>query len=97
MAKKKVDEARQLMSQMINPNHQEIDPNKEITFTSGGTESNYLAMYSAISLYTDWVRSKSQRANGSSEPSDKNIPHVITTNIEHVATDLPLRLSLIHI
>ena len=91
MAKKKVDEARQLISQMINPNHQEIDPNKEITFTSGGTESNYLAMYSAISLYTDWVRSKSQRANGSSEPSDKNIPHVITTNIEHVATDLPLR------
>ena len=76
---------------MIDPNQQSIDPEKEITFTSGGTEANYLAMYSAIMSYNFWGKNKREK-NDDTTTKEKEIPHIITTNIEHVATDLPLRM-----
>ena len=51
--KLKVDEARQRIAKMIDANQQAVFPEKEITFTSGGTESNYLAMHSSIFLLTE--------------------------------------------
>jgi len=53
------------------------DPESEITFTSGGTESNHLALWSAVQAF--------KLANGNA------LAHVITTNIEHVAINLPLK------
>ncbi|XP_059084698.1 selenocysteine lyase-like [Tigriopus californicus] len=71
-AKSALDKARQSVAKMIGSN----DPS-QITFVSGGTEANHLAMHSSIEHF--------KKAN----PTVK--PHVITSNIEHVATDLPLR------
>ena len=75
---------------MIDPNQQTIDPEKEITFTSGGTEANYLAIYSAIMSYNVWAKNKREEKYDTAT-TEKEIPHIITTNIEHVATDLPLK------
>ena len=87
--KLKVDEARERIAKMIDANQQAVIPEKEITFTSGGTESNYLAMHSAIESFHSW--SKNIKVEKGNSTSDTVIPHIITTNIEHVATDLPLR------
>ena len=90
-SKRKIEVARERIAKMISPNHQTVDPEKEITFTSGGTEANYLAMYSAIQSYDLWLQVNTNTVDGTKTASAKNIPHIITTNIEHVATDLPLR------
>jgi cysteine sulfinate desulfinase/cysteine desulfurase-like protein len=59
-------------------------------------QSNHLAMHSAIESYM--TRQQQNRTNGSSSSSNGHvnggndvIPHVVTTNIEHPATELPLR------
>ena len=88
--KLKVDEARQRIGKMIDANQQAVIAEKEITFTSGGTESNFLAMHSAIESFHSWSRNEAH-IDGSSPIVTSTVPHVITTNIEHVATDLPLR------
>jgi len=49
----------------------------EVTFTSGGTESNHLAIWTAIQYGRKW--------------NVGGLPHVITTNIEHCAITKPLR------
>ena len=89
--KLKVDEARQRIAKMIDANQQAVIPDREITFTSGGTEANYLAMHSAIESFHSWSRSKNQDIADSTINNETVIPHILTTNIEHVATDLPLR------
>eukprot|EP00095_Tigriopus_kingsejongensis_P008639 snap_masked-scaffold426_size175065-processed-gene-0.12 protein:Tk08639 transcript:snap_masked-scaffold426_size175065-processed-gene-0.12-mRNA-1 annotation:"hypothetical protein DAPPUDRAFT_52553" len=71
-AKEAVDKARSQLANMIGSRQPE-----EITFVSGGTEANYLAMHSAIQSFK------------SAHPQ-VNKPHVISSNIEHVATTLPL-------
>ena len=76
-------------AKMIDPDYQTINPEKEITFTSGGTESNYLALHSAIQSYTSWLQNKQRGKVSLADTED--IPHIITTNIEHVAIDLPLK------
>jgi len=57
-----------------------------IIFTSGGTESNHFALFSAIESYKSWCKKSISETN----PVPR-LPHVITTNIEHPAVDLPLR------
>ena len=94
-AKLKVDEARIRIAKMISPNQQSIDPEREITFTSGGTEANHLALYSAVQLYKEWFSTKMEDsatpAKTDSPIINQSIPHILTTNIEHVAVELPLR------
>ena len=51
------------------------DPNTEIIFTSGGTESN------------NWILNYI----ASMKPSSSTLPHVITTAIEHPAISQPLK------
>ena len=89
--KLKVDEARQRIAKMIDANQQAVFPEKEITFTSGGTESNYLAMHSSIQSFRSWSRDNKDKKDSLTPTANSDIPHIITTNIEHVATDLPLR------
>ena len=89
--KLKVDEARQRIAKMIDANEQAVISEKEITFTSGGTESNYLAMHSAIQSFHSWLKDSKVNGDISTQTGNSDIPHVISTNIEHVATDLPLR------
>ena len=48
-------------------------------------QSNHLALVSAIESYKSW-----QPASGHVNSVSK-LPHVVTTNIEHPAIDLPLR------
>jgi len=74
-AAKLVSEARESVGRMVGA---EL-PEEEITFTSGGTESNHLALWSAINQF---------KCHG--HPGNAR-PHVVTSNIEHVAIDLPLR------
>lgn len=50
----------------------------QITFTSGGTESNTLAIQSALASFK-------------SHSTSDALPHVITTNVEHPAIRLPLQ------
>ena len=44
-------------------------------------QSNYLAMHSAIEEFRLWSKSSGKIG----------LPHVVTTNIEHCATELPLK------
>ena len=70
-AREAVREARQRLADMVGA---EVG---EITFTSGGTESNHLAIWSALALH--------RSSHGSS-----GLPHVVTSNIEHPAITGPL-------
>src|SRR3989344_5638471 len=64
LAKKKLENARKKIADILNVR------SEEIIFTSGGTESNNLAIQGAI---WSWLEKKGK----------KNLPHIITTNIEH--------------
>ena len=59
--------------------HPTTTASEVITFTSGGTEANYTAMHWAIEAYK------------ACHDDQAEIPHVITSNIEHCATELPLK------
>ena len=64
LAKKKLENARKKIADILNVR------SEEMIFTSGGTESNNLAIQGAI---WGWLEKNSK----------KNLPHIITTNIEH--------------
>ncbi|XP_040577536.1 selenocysteine lyase [Lepeophtheirus salmonis] len=74
--------ARKSVSQMIGGPLSDDMVNESITFTSGGTESNHLVINSAI----DCFKKACIRENGSIKK-----PHIVTTNIEHVAIENPLK------
>jgi len=66
---------------------------EEITFTSGGTESNHLAIWTAVDKYLKsepGTVSCPPKASSKCHPVSKGLPHIVTTNIEHCAIDLPL-------
>jgi cysteine desulfurase len=67
-AKKKLDSARRDVADILNARAEEI------IFTSGGTESNNLALQGVVLAWHE----KNQEKRGG-----KNLPHIITTNIEH--------------
>ncbi|XP_023335092.1 selenocysteine lyase isoform X2 [Eurytemora carolleeae] len=69
-AKKAIEKARGQVASMIGAK------SSEITFTSGGTESNHLAIWTAIHHFRE---------------RSKKTPQIITTNIEHSAILEPLR------
>lgn len=81
-ARERVEECRKSVESMLGINGGEGN----IIFTSGGTESNHLAMFSAVESYKSWCKKSISTAN-----SVPKLPHVVTTNIEHPAVDLPLR------
>ena len=87
MAKRVIDESRVHVSKMINSSP------TDVIFTSGGTESNNMVFHSVIN-----------RFNGGSPPvgdisaspssltvTGNNLPHIITTNIEHDSVILALK------
>jgi len=61
-AKKKLEEARKGIADILNAK------SEEVLFTSGGTESNNLAIQGIVLAW-----------------KGKNLPHIITTNIEHAS------------
>ena len=73
VAREAIDDARDKVARMIGA---ESD---EITFTSGGTEANHLAILSAVAQYRSVVTS-----------DQASLPHVVTSNVEHPAITAPL-------
>ena len=73
--KKIIEDARQKVAKMVGI--QEGNPFDVITFTSGGTEANFTVMHWAIEAFKKQFLGK--------------IPHIVTSNIEHCATELPLK------
>jgi len=61
----------------------------------GGTESNHLAIWSALALYRSRGKIKDDKCPGGSKPachpSSQGLPHIVTTNVEHCAIELPLK------
>lgn len=76
-AKRVVENSRNAIAKMIGSR------SGEIIFTSGGTESNNMVIYSVLQHFKD-----EQRNSSLLKPDD--IPHIITTNIEHDSIKLPL-------
>ena len=86
-----VDNARVNVADMLGAKSKD-----EITFTSGGTESNHLAIWSALALYKLRTKVKDDKCPGGGSkptchPSSQGLPHIVTTNVEHCAIELPLR------
>jgi len=70
-AKSAVDKARNQIAEMLEAQAEDV------IFTSGGTESNHLAILSAINKYR--------------ESNTNTLAHIVTTNVEHPAITRPLR------
>ena len=88
-AREAVLEARLRVAEMIGAEA------SEVTFTSGGTESNHLAIWSALASYRSSLRTGvSSDCPGGSDPACHNsstgLPHIVTSNIEHPAITAPL-------
>ena len=89
-AREAVQEARLRVAQMIGAE------TSEVTFTSGGTESNHLAIWSALASYRSSLRTEvsSDCPGGPEDPachnSSRGLPHIVTSNIEHPAITAPL-------
>ena len=67
---------------------------QEITFTSGGTEANHLAIWSAVASYLDTASEAASSCPSSSRvchQESSSLPHIVTSNIEHPAVSVPLR------
>jgi cysteine desulfurase len=69
-AKKKLEEARKEVSDVLKTRREEI------IFTSGGTESNNLAIQGVVLAWNE-------KLGFSKEAELLKLPHIITTNIEH--------------
>lgn len=78
-AKNIVDSARDEVAGMIGA------VPEEIVFTSGGTESNNMVIQTVIQHYVSQLQS-------SINDDMDDIPHIITTNIEHDSVKLPLEV-----
>ncbi|KAF2353930.1 Aminotransferase class V domain [Trinorchestia longiramus] len=74
-AKKVVDKARERVAALLGCRQENI------VFTSGGTESNNLAIHSAIEHYLAWL--SEHYPPDHPEHDTLKRPHVITTNLEH--------------
>ena len=89
LASQAVNDARIKVANMLGASKDEI------TFTSGGTESNHLAIWSALALYRSRSKIKDEKCPGGSKPichpSSQGLPHIVTTNVEHCAIELPLK------
>ncbi len=75
VARKSLEKARSIVANLL-----EARP-KEIIFTSGGTESNNLAIQGLVFAWRKNNQAKNQDQN--KENKEKRLPHLITTNIEH--------------
>ncbi|MBP9747663.1 aminotransferase class V-fold PLP-dependent enzyme, partial [Patescibacteria group bacterium] len=75
-AKEAVTEARQTIAKLVHAHEDEV------LFTSGGTESDNLAIYGAIRAATPVLRERLDNPQA--------LPHVITLSIEHPAVLEPL-------
>ncbi|XP_013383385.1 selenocysteine lyase isoform X2 [Lingula anatina] len=84
-----IDEARQNVADMIGGNVQDI------VFTSGGTESNNMVFHTMLShfefKYNKTALERQTEGHSISVPPDKNIPHFITSNIEHDSIKIVLQ------
>ncbi|KAG8222228.1 hypothetical protein J437_LFUL001426 [Ladona fulva] len=78
VAKTSIEKARKNLSKMIH------GMEEDIIFTSGGTEANNMVIYSALETYRRW------KAESEGEITISK-PHYIATNVEHDATNLPLK------
>ena len=85
-AREVVLEARRRVAEMIGAEA------SEVTFTSGGTESNHLAIWSALASYRSSLRTEvsSDCPGQVCHNSSTGLPHVVTSNIEHPAITAPL-------
>ena len=93
-ARARVEAARAQVAEMIG-----AEP-EEITFTSGGTEANHLAIWAALELYrgsdpaavSTRCPSPETRAAPACHPASetRGLPHIVTSNIEHPAVTAPL-------
>ena len=95
VAKTVVEEARSKVANMIGSSPDEV------TFTSGGTEANHLAIWTALAHYRTSLDNNSQeelstcpqpRNTSPCHPSSTNVPHIVTSNIEHPAISAPLKM-----
>nr|CAD7575035.1 unnamed protein product [Timema californicum] len=77
IALKSITYSRMHLSKMIGA---DLD---DIIFTSGGTEANNMAILGALDYFKDWEQKCNTFVKGK--------PHIITTNVEHDATILPIK------
>jgi len=89
VAKEAVKQARVRVAKMIGATADQI------TFTSGGTEANHLAIWSALANYRACLADSAPSPCPPSGPSchlgSANLPHIVTSNIEHPAITKPLQ------
>lgn len=57
---------------------------RDIIFTSGGTEANNMVIYSALEYFHEFHKERENNCNTDLKP------HVITSNLEHDSIQLPL-------
>ena len=95
VAKQEINVARANVADMLGAQ------SSEIVFTSGGTESNHLAIWTAIWLYKnicdqqtcDVISTCPSSAPGvTCHTVTSNVPHIVTCNIEHPAITAPLKM-----
>ncbi|KAL8600025.1 hypothetical protein ACOMHN_057794 [Nucella lapillus] len=75
-AKKIIDEARSNVAFMIGAR------SADIIFTSGGTEGNNWILQMALKYFHDHRQSKNG-SDGGKQPGSSQIPHFVTSNVEH--------------
>ncbi len=80
-ARKTVDEARENVAKFLN-----CQPD-EVIFTSGGTESDNLAIRGVLAAHSTWqmANSKKRKAKNDKQYAISHKPHLVTSAIEHHA------------